>query len=223
MKGRLAPRGAMDGAPGCVLRPVVALDIDGTLGYYHEHFAKYAMEVWGYSAAHEWRLDAWDGSVPFWHLFGCSKERYRDMKLGYRQGRLKRSMPVVAGAAELTRAVRAAGAEVWVCTTRPYLRLDNIDPDTRHWLRRNGIQYDGVLFGESKYRDLAKLVGSNRVVAVLDDDKTQVATARRHKLSAFLIARKYNECEEFFRMPDLEIATKNILSLVSVWREGEEV
>jgi hypothetical protein len=190
---RLAPRGVMQRTPDTMLRPVVALDIDGTLGYYHEHFLTFAAN-WlqrGENIPREWR----DGTEPFWRLLGTSKATYRQIKLCYRQGGLKRSMPVRNHASELTRAVRAAGAEVWVCTTRPYLRLDNIDPDTRFWLRHNHIQFDGVLFGESKYRDLTSLVGIDRVVAVLDDEPEQCERAERARLPVYMMQREYNRHE----------------------------
>lgn len=214
MKNRLAPRKAMYAAPGQILRPVVGIDIDGTGGEYHEHFAAYA-EAYLQRPV----IRHWDGSMPYWKCFGVSKATYRVMKLGYRQGHQKRSMPPIPGAAELTRAVRRAGAEVWVCTTRPWLRLDNIDPDTRFWLRNNGWQYDGVLFGENKYRDLARLVGSTRVAAVLDDDPTQLRVADNAGLPAFIIDRPYNREGAWPRFIDLDHATKGIVEMVRQWRE----
>lgn len=220
MSPRLAPRRVMQPAPGCVLRPVVALDIDGTLGLYHEHFLRFA-------AAYLQRElpDTWSGDEPFWRLLGTSKAMYRQIKLAYRQGAQKRSMPVVPGARGLTRAVRAAGAEVWVCTTRPYLRLDNIDPDTRFWLRHNGMQYDGVLFGERKYSDLTKLVGSGRVIAVLEDEPQQWHRADTLGLPAFLVDREYNQyVDKFVRyVPDLEVAQKLFVQLIQEWRKRKGV
>jgi hypothetical protein len=219
MRPRLAPRKAMYAAPGQILRPVVGLDIDGTSGEYHEHFAEYA-EMYLQRAV----IRHWDGSMPFWRCFGVSKVTYREMKLGYRQGRLKRSMPIRAGAAELARAVRAAGAELWVCTTRPWLRLDNIDPDTRFWLRNNRIQYDGVLFGSQKYRHLARLVGIERVVGVLDDEPEQCSMAGRAGLSAYLIDRPYNQNGgSNSRLMDLEQAKNYFVKAVYAWREERGV
>jgi phosphoglycolate phosphatase-like HAD superfamily hydrolase len=184
---KLAPRRVMQATPDRVLRPVVAIDIDGTMGFYHEHFLKFAAQ-WLQRTLPVY----WDGSQPFWRTLGTSKQTYRQIKLCYRQGGMKRSMAPMPFASALSRAVRAAGAELWVCTTRPYLRLDNIDPDTRFWLRNNGIQYDGVLFGENKYRDLAAMVGTDRVVAMLDDEPEQIARALRIGLPAYLIQRTYN-------------------------------
>lgn len=216
---RLAPRRAMNGAPGQVLRPVVAVDVDGTLGEYHEHFAEYA-EMFLQKPVHR----HWQGDIAYWRCFGVSKAKYREMKLGYRQGRMKRSMPVRPGAVAFAGAVRAAGAELWVTTTRPWLRLDNIDPDTQFWLQHNRIRYDGVLYGESKYRDLVSLVGINRVVAVLDDEPEQVRRAEQQGLTARLMDRPYNQGgDSFYRSFDLEHAQKEMVELIKQWRKENRV
>jgi hypothetical protein len=215
---KLAPRRAMQSTPEAILRPVIALDIDGTLGYYHEHFLRFASEWLQRPLA-----SSWLGGEPFWRMLGTSKATYRQIKLCYRQGGMKRSMPVREGAAELARAVRAAGAEVWVCTTRPYLRLDNIDPDTRFWLRHQGIQYDGVLFGENKYRDLAQLVGIERVVAVLDDEPEQCSRAEALGLPTRIIDRKYNQEAWTFRCRNLGHAQQEFTELIAKWREERSV
>jgi hypothetical protein len=132
------------------------------------------------------------GGVPFYKHLGMSKAQYRKCKLAYRQGGMKRSMPCYPGARDLTIHIRNAGVQVWICTTRPYLRLDNIDPDTRHWLKRNGIQYDGVLFGEHKYRDLVKILGHERIVAVVDDLPEMMDQALDLGLTACLRTQPYN-------------------------------
>lgn len=148
------------------MKPIVALDIDGTLGDYHGHFLRFAE---GWIGRPMPPADEMNPGQPLNVHMGVSKATYRQCKLAYRQGGLKRSMPVYEGASELTRGVRKAGAEVYICTTRPYLRLDNIDPDTRHWLRRNKIQYDAVLWGEHKYRTLVKQSQPGQVMAAVDD------------------------------------------------------
>jgi uncharacterized HAD superfamily protein len=168
--------------------PVVALDIDGTLGDYHGHFTRFA-EQW--TGRHMPQPDLNTGGIPLYKWLGMSKTTYRECKLAYRQGGMKRSMPVYEGAAEAIRTIRKEGAEVWICTTRPYLRLDNIDPDTRHWLRRNRIQHDGILYGEHKYRDLKKYLG-DRVMFVVDDLPEMVEQAESLGMRAFLRDQPYN-------------------------------
>lgn len=160
------------------VKPVVALDIDGTLGDYHGHFLKFALSYLGndwFQESGELRIGepSYDGSVNFGDWCECElkidRPLYRDIKLAYRVGAQKRLMPVFEGAADLARRARQAGAELWLTTSRPYMRLDNIDPDTRAWLERNNIEFDYLLYGDDKYSELRKRVQPERVVAVLDD------------------------------------------------------
>lgn len=171
-------------------KPIFAIDIDGTLGDYHGHFIRFAEGWLGRELPAPSLINP--GQPLYQHLH-MSKATYRQCKLAYRQGGMKRSMPVYEHARELTVRLRKAGAEVYICTTRPYLRLDNIDPDTRHWLRRNGIQYDGVLFGEHKYRDLARYVGVDRIVGVLDDLPELCDQATSLGITALLRDQPYNK------------------------------
>lgn len=155
--------------------PVVALDIDGTLGDYHAHFLDFAEKWIGRPMPDAHEINP---GLPLYRFMGVSKATYREAKLAYRQGGWKRWMPVYPGAAELTRLIQTAGAEVWICTTRPYLRLDNIDPDTREWLKRNRIRYNAVLFGDDKYRELKRQAG-DRVCAIADDLPDLLQSASR--------------------------------------------
>jgi hypothetical protein len=146
-------------------KPVVALDVDGTLGDYHRHFLWFAEQYLDKPMPDAQTINPGERLHKFMHVRLAD---YRAAKLAFRQGGFKRWMPAYPYASELTTSVRRAGAEVWICTTRPYLRLDNIDPDTREWLRRNNIKYDAVLFGEDKYKELKRQAGG-RVAAILDD------------------------------------------------------
>lgn len=170
--------------------PVVALDIDGTLGAYHRHFTLFAEAYTGKKMPSPSQLT---GGVPFHKHLGISKSTYRKIKLAYRQGGMKRSMPVYPGVGELTRYIRSKGCQVWICTTRPYLSLDNIEPDTRHWLKhRAKAQFDNALFGEHKYRNLVKAVGRDRVVMVVDDLPAMIDIACDLGLRAYIRTQPYN-------------------------------
>lgn len=163
------------------LKPVVALDIDGTLGDYHLHFFRFADDYMGGSFVKPRLWKPYGGIEKFsdycMDIYDIDLRTYRDIKLAYRQGARKRSMPVLRGAVPLCHAVVHAGAELWLTTTRPYLRLDNIDPDTRFWLERNGIEYDGLMYDEDKYAVLADRLDPARVVAVVDDETEQINRA----------------------------------------------
>lgn len=229
---RLAPRMATERTPGTVLRPVVALDIDGTLGNWHDDFLSFAWR-WLHGrvkmAPEHWYM--YDGR-PMHHHMGVNKVTYRAVKLAYRQSGLKRDMLPFPGAHELVAAVRDAGAELWVCTTRPYLRLDNIDPDTREWLDRNDLVVDGVIYGEYKYVDLCGLVDRERIVGVLDDLPDMVRQAQTQDLNAMMIRRHHNQMHwsndpeargGLPSLPHLPAATEWLLAEIKDWKAKHNV
>lgn len=168
--------------------PAVGLDIDGTLGQYHQHFKVFLEQYFG----RPFSKLRWGGYGEFSDYLGLTKPEYREAKLAYRQGGWKRWMPMYDGAADLVRALHRQDVEVWLCTTRPWLRLDNIDPDTRHWCQRNGIEFDGMLFGEDKYAQLEQRVDIDRIVAVVDDEGSQIVTAHEMGLPYIWREHEYN-------------------------------
>lgn len=169
--------------------PIVALDIDGTLGDYHGHFIRFAEQWLGKELPDPYAIT---NGIPLYKYLHISRKTYRECKLAFRQGGMKRSMPVYDGASDLTKLIRKNACQVWICTTRPYLRLDNIDPDTRHWLRRNNIQYDGLLFGDHKYRDLRHAAG-DRVLFVVDDLPPMLNQANECDMRTVLRRQPYND------------------------------
>lgn len=199
--------------------PLVALDLDGTLGDYHRHFERFAQMWTG-------RDLVWDPTIvgPFYKQLGMSRTVYRQCKLAYRMGGMKRSIPVFDGAAEMVRAIRGAGVGVAACTTRPYLAMSTIDLDTQHWLKRNGIKVDHILYGEHKYRDLVKSVGRDRVVCALDDDLSQLGIATRLGVTPILRRNEANkgyeqELGRWF-VSDLHQAQEVILHLIEQHKNG---
>lgn len=207
------------------MKPIVAIDIDGTLGDHYMHTVRFA-ELWlgrdvNYNVGAGWPQGA--TKFQFNRALGVSKSTYRQIKLAYRQGGMKRSMPCFDGASELTRGLRRSGAEVWICTTRPYLRLDGIDPDTRHWLRRNRIQYDGLLYGERKYHDLVRSVDKSRVLCVLDDLDEMCQQARKCGLTPIMLDQPHNQHSPWLgtRVPDLHEAAKLIKEAIDDLHHGQ--
>lgn len=197
--------------------PVVAIDLDGTLVDYHSHFLKFAEQWYGREMPDPSTINP---GLPLHKFMKTSKATYRRCKLAYRQGGLKRSMPCYEGATELCKAVRKSGALLYIATTRPYLRLDQIDPDTRECLRRNRIQYDALVWGESKYRDITRIVGADRVAAVLDDLPEQVAIADSLGLPTILRDQPYNKhMFKAERVKRLDTAQLIIVDWIEQWKE----
>jgi phosphoglycolate phosphatase-like HAD superfamily hydrolase len=212
---------------GNPIRPVVAVDIDGTLGDYHGHFLRFAAEYHNIGPSDN--NYSYDGSVSFktwWcEMFGRSEKDWHDAKLAYRQGGMKRTMPIYPLAASLCREIKATGAELWVTTTRPYLSLDNIVPDTVEWLRRHEIEYDGMLFDEDKYAQLVERVDPGRIVAVIDDLLGMFWAAEKAIgfRCVYLIKNNYNRAiHMMYNQHDMEWFVANIGQLIHSWMEQHE-
>lgn len=204
--------------------PVIGLDVDGTLGDYHGHFLRFAEGWLGREMPDPATINP---GLPLHKFMRTSKSTYRRIKLAYREGGLKRSMPCYEGARELTVTLRGMGAEVWICTSRPYLQHGPIEGDTKHWLRRNGIQYDHVVWGEHKYRALRRLAG-NRVVSVLEDLPVMAMQALSQDIMVFLRDQPYNRWWEpelsagVSRVMDLEEAQNGMWAHLHRWKAARE-
>lgn len=214
-------------------KPIVAVDLDGTLADYHGYFLKFAEDYLNKAMPDPEEINP---GLPLSEFMGISHDTYRQVKLAYRQGGMKRSMPAFPHAKQMCQSIIEAGAELWICTTRPYLRLDNIDPDTREWLSRNEIEYTAMLFGESKYEDLIETVGSERVVAVVEDLPELVERAFKLGVkNAIMPRRPYNtkrdvkvrwmedwEAERLYRPWNLQQATQSVLEVIDEYQDKDK-
>ncbi len=172
------------------VRPIVAVDIDGTLSEYHDAISEFSCAYWDVPAP----LDSWDGRGNFEDYLGLTQTQYREAKLAYRQGGYKRTAAWQPGAYEFMQWLAGQPVEIWITTTRPWNRLDSVDPDTRFWLDRHNVRYDHLLYHDHKYQELMRLVDPQRVVAVVDDLPEMVKEADEclEYTQAFLIMRTHN-------------------------------
>lgn len=154
------------------LAPILAVDIDGTMADYYAHFRWFA-ELYTQREMPECdRVIAWMDTDNFGEVLGLDQAEYRQIKLAYRQGGMKRSIPPIDQHINgMVQDLRALGIQVWVATTRPWQRLDNIDPDTQFWLDKNVGRVDGLLYGEDKYDQLHEIAEARgqRILGVVDD------------------------------------------------------
>lgn len=198
-------------------KPIWASDIDGTLSDYHDTFSHYCWKYWG--VTHVIGYEPWDGTGEFEDYLQVTKAQYREAKLAFRQGGNKRWARIYPGARELAEAVHGAGGEFWVATTRPWQRLDNIDPDTRWWLDHQGIKVDGLLYGDHKYDLLTEAVDQDRIVGVLDDLPEQYRHAESLGLPAYLRINDHNVTAPLtMRRINLHQAAEIAHGLILEWR-----
>lgn len=213
-----------------VIRPVIAIDIDGTLADYHTQFIKLAACYTGqpilpFSPEQIYKGGP-EGSFREWckYTFGIDDRTYEDIKLAFRQGGYKRWLQPYEGIDRLMKGLNHGHppVEVWMTTTRPYMRHDTVDPDTRFWLQLNFVKYDGLIYDEDKYQRLADMVGPERVVAVLDDLPEMYDSAEALFGEAVPILRKTTYNENIDRptwVDNLESAYDLILGRIYLWEE----
>jgi hypothetical protein len=207
-------------------RGVVALDIDGTLGDYHAHFLTFAEGWLGRKMPDPTTINP---GLRLSEFMGIDHGLYRKIKLAYRQGGMKRTMPVYDGAQDMTAWLRDEDVETWICTTRPYNRLDNIDEDTQEWLRRNNIHFHAILWddieGHGKYAELVRQVGIERIIAVIDDLPEQLQEARNLGIpNLYLRAQPYNvrgvDRDGMIRVHSLRAFREFLRFHVAAWKEN---
>lgn len=202
------------------IKPVIGVDIDGTLAQYHETVTMFSSRY--FDRPHPDEL--YDGNGPFREYLGLTQAEHRAMKLAFRQGGNKRMMPPYPYVDDFFNDIRYLGAEVWVATTRPWQRLDNVDPDTQEWLRRCGIEIDGLLYGDDKYEQLILAVGIERIVGVFDDLPDQIDHARVLGLPAYQIWRPHNSFSSTRRVPggNLSEAPRWVARRIDEWTSRYE-
>lgn len=205
------------------VKPVVAIDIDGTLADYHAHFTWFSGSFLDRSIPER---TFYTGAEPYklwWcRTFKADPSTFHAVKLAYRQGGMKRTQPTFNGAAALVEGLRHRGAEVWLTTTRPHERYDRVDPDTREWMRRRGIEADALLFSENKMSELEARVGRQRVVAVVDDLVDVLRDAESQGWTPILRRTKYNRNVEWGGpfVLSLHDAYDEITPLIEAWERN---
>lgn len=204
---------------GLTIRPVVVLDIDGTLANYHQEFISFCERYFGTRFNYYW-----DGEGNFEDHLGITRAQYREAKLAYRQGGHKRWLPLYPGVYDLFEDLAVYDCEIWICTTRPWQRLDNIDPDTQEWLRRNNLSVNGLLYGDDKYRQLMSRVDGARVAACVEDLPEQFDMAHHLGLPVIQIERQHNSGAGLSRVPrgSMDVVRAWVSDRVLSWNQKND-
>lgn len=176
------------------VKPVAVFDLDGTLADYHNSLATFCGRYWGLSPRNVSAACHWDGEGNFEDALGINREQYRQAKLAFRQGGMKRIMPTFNdGGLHLIRNLHDEDVEIWYATQRPWQSLSNIDPDTRWWIESHHLPIDGILYDEDKYVKLVtNHVERERIILVVDDLPEMYDSAYGLGLPVKQVARPHN-------------------------------
>lgn len=212
---------------GTPIRPVVAIDIDGTIADYHSHFFRFAGEWLGRPGSVNTWIKNYHGIPDMSAFMNLDKRTYRQIKLAYRQGGMKRNMPIMDHAMDVFEVCAAQDVEIWVTTTRPYLQVGNVDDDTREWLRRHSLLYDHLIYADEKYKLASAHVG-DRIACVLDDQVyPEYLDAKMYGLHPILVRTEFNHLaiqrsvhtDDYDVAMDLMDAARMIIERVEDWRK----
>ena len=101
---------------GREIKPIVAVDIDGTLAEYHLTLQRFACDYWDIPQP----VATWGGLGNFEDHLGITQAQYREAKLAYRQGGYKRMAPAYPFAIQFMNWLNQLDVELWITTTRPW-------------------------------------------------------------------------------------------------------
>lgn len=170
---------------------VAALDLDGVLAAYPEHWLSFLARTVG-------TCDPPLGSVLDVRKFSLvtgveriPREQYTKLKHTYRSEGFEAEVPALPGAVEFAQQLKALGYLIVIITARPAERYKRLYSDTIRWLMENKIPYDAVMFDTNKEDRIIKDLPV--VDFVLDDDPTNVERLSKAGIRAFLFDRPYNQ------------------------------
>lgn len=173
---------------------VCGLDIDGVLNFYPDPWVEFLNERLNASFPD---LKAVKASVPY--------QLYKDIKYEYRESGIKENLEVRPGAAELTSILKSLGYTIMILTARPFSKHKTLFKQTANWLTKNGIKYDGIIFGEDKYIQILQYVPNLRFM--VEDHRYYANLIGRWGYPVFLVDNIYNQGEldkNVHRVKDLE-------------------
>jgi len=118
---------------------VCAVDLDGVLGVYPDHWLKYLNEKTNsnYETLSEAKIN-------------IDLITYANIKEEYRLSGSKIDIPMIEGAKEFLLKLKENGYMIVILTSRPYKKYFRIFSDTLHWLKKYDLVYDSIIFDANK-------------------------------------------------------------------------
>jgi uncharacterized HAD superfamily protein len=168
---------------------VVCIDIDGVLADYPNYFIKFVEGETGIKFG-DLKIRSPNITDVLGEVLPGGREAVRALKHKYRMDGYKRTIPVVAGAAEVLQRMKTAGLTIVLLSARPYKIYPRIFADTIEWLKVNSMPYDAIIWDENKEERMLKQL-PNMMVMFEDNAKNALDVASAGK-KVYLIDRTYN-------------------------------
>ena len=140
---------------------IAAIDIDGVIADWEKGYINF---IWENTMFVPKSTKLAKAEIP--------KQLMMETKEKFRLSGKKRDLELIPGAKEFIDWLKDQGYYVILLTARPYKEYSRIYSDTLHWLKKNNIQYDLIIWNEKKEDFLMKYFPD--VKFVIDNERGNV-------------------------------------------------
>lgn len=188
---------------------VVAVDIDGVLAKYPEHFIQFAEKKTG--------KDLSSIELTEYNLYGIlaeivSVETMKQIKHEFRDTGQLRDMGVYPEASAFTKKLKKLGYTIVLLSARPYKEYPRIFSDTIAWLKKNDIKYDAIIWDENKEERIVNEFPKMKFM--IEDHFANAKKVAGYGYKVYMIDKPYNKNLSF-----KNVTRVNTLKEVQKWIE----
>lgn len=171
---------------GLLTVPIAAIDLDGVLAAYPEHWLAFLAKQTGIQIGLDvFSLHTGNGAIAR-HIYTRLKDEYR------RSGQ-ELQVPVLSGAVEFMRCLQQAQYQLVILSARPVDRYKRLYSDSIQWLRQRGIPFDFVVWDRDKEDRIIRELPMVRFA--VEDDPSNAIRVATAGIKTYLLDRPYNSHE----------------------------
>ena len=164
---------------------IIGVDIDGVLADYpvsFQNFIKSETGIWV-------DVNSYDLYEAYEQVI--SRTDMIQLKHKYRESGQKRYIPICEGAVQFLNNMKKQEYTIVLLTSRPYEQYERIFGDTIHWLHKNKLQYDAILWDEEKnYKAISQFPNMKFMV---EDNLKFANNVAKLGYKVYLIDKLYNQ------------------------------
>lgn len=115
---------------------------------------------------------------------------YKEIKYIYRTCGYKENLEVKKYSKEVLKELKRMGYYIIILSSRPVDEINSLIIQTTNWLKKNDLEYDYLMFGNSKHLDVIQKFGN--VEFIVEDNRSFANNIARHNYKVFLLKNDYN-------------------------------